>query len=190
MSQISTVPGLRYLPRYLEAAAEERLIQIIDAQPWRSDLARRVQHYGYRYSYKARRADPSMYLGPLPLWLLELAQKLHAAGLFEKEPDQAIINEYQPGQGIGRHIDCVPCFGPTVASLSLGSACIMELIPPQGDPVVPLLLEPGSLVVLAGPAREEWQHRIPARKREERGGQVLTRGRRISVTFRTLRLPG
>lgn len=33
--------------------------------------------------------------------------RLQQAGLFADTPDQVIINEYQPGQGISAHIDCV-----------------------------------------------------------------------------------
>jgi alkylated DNA repair dioxygenase AlkB len=48
-------------------------------------------------------------------------------------------------------------------------------------------LAPGSLVVMAGPARQEWRHAIPARKSDPApdGGRV-PRERRVSVTFRTL----
>jgi alkylated DNA repair dioxygenase AlkB len=183
------VPGLALLPGYLDEAAQAALVSRIDQEPWRSDLKRRVQHYGYRYDYKARRADASLYIGPLPDWLAPLAARLTGDGLFAATPDQAIVNEYEPGQGIGRHIDCVPCFGPVVASLTLGSSCVMELFPPEDAApagVVPLLLTRGSLVVLSGEARYRWLHRIPARRRDEHGGAVIARSRRLSVTFRTV----
>ena len=35
--------------------------------------------------------------------------------------EQAIVNEYEPGQGIAPHVDR-DCFGPVVATVSLGSA--------------------------------------------------------------------
>ena len=44
----------------------------------------------------------------------------------------AAVNEYLPGQGIAQHVDCVPCFGGTVASLSLLSPCTMRLEPAGG----------------------------------------------------------
>jgi alkylated DNA repair dioxygenase AlkB len=49
----------------------------------------------------------------------------------KQEADQAIINEYQPGQGISPHVDCVPCFGPVVAAISLGSDCVMDFTHPE-----------------------------------------------------------
>ncbi|MBL8596335.1 MAG: alpha-ketoglutarate-dependent dioxygenase AlkB [Devosia sp.] len=105
--------------------ARELLAQI-GALPWRDDLRRRVQHYGYRYDYKARRVTRDSYLGPLPEWLATLVGGLSADGIFEAVPDQVIVNEYLPGQGIAAHVDCEPCFGDMIASLSLGSGCTME----------------------------------------------------------------
>src|SRR4051812_25674633 len=158
------VPGLRYLPGFVDASQEQELLAAIDAQPWLADLKRRVQHYGYRYDYKARKVDPAMYLGPLPDWALPLAGRLAEEGLMPSAPDQLIVNEYEPGQGISPHIDCVPCFGPVICSLTLGSSCVMELSSVSDDGRVSLLLESRSLLVLAGAARFDWRHSIPARK--------------------------
>lgn len=183
-----SVPGLCYLPSFLDQGGQRALLARIDAAPWRDDLKRRVQHYGYRYDYKAKRADASLYLGPLPGWLLEIAERLRREGHFHALPDQAIVNEYTPGQGIARHIDCVPCFGPVVASLSLGSGCVFELLRPEEGSGHQLLLAPGSLVLLSAEARYAWQHRIPARKSDDWEGTRRPRGRRVSVTFRTVLL--
>ena len=49
-----------------------------------------------------------------------------------------------------------------------------------------LLLECGSLLVLAGASRYNWKHGIPARKSDKLGGQSLWRSRRVSLTFRTV----
>ena len=49
---------------------------------------------------------------------------------------------------------------------------------------VPLLVEPGSLVVMPEEACYTWKHSIPARKADVSQGQRLERGRRISLTFR------
>lgn len=55
-----------------------------------------------------------------------LAERLVADGRFAAVPDQVIANEYLPGQGISAHVDCEPCFGEVIASLSLLSACEMR----------------------------------------------------------------
>ncbi len=180
------VPGLTYLPDYLDAAHQDRLLAAIDGLPWLGDLQRRVQHYGYRYDYKARRVEASMALGPLPAWGAEVAQRLHAEGWFAVPPDQLIVNEYEPGQGITKHVDCVPCFDDTVVSISLGSACVIELA--QGEVKVPVLLEPRSALVLKEDARYRWTHAIAGRKKDVYQGRAYSRGRRVSLTFRKVLL--
>lgn len=119
-------PAALYLADYVDDATESRLLDAIDQSAWLDDLKRRVQHYGFRYDYKARRVTDDAYLGPLPVWLEALAERLQREGLFRAQPDQVIVNEYLPGQGIATHVDCEPCFGNTIASLSLGSMCCME----------------------------------------------------------------
>jgi alkylated DNA repair dioxygenase AlkB len=185
------VEGLGYVAGYVDAAGQRDLLATIDAQPWREDLRRRVQHYGYRYDYTRRKADASLFLGPLPDWAAQVGERLHADGHAPAPPDQLIVNEYRPGQGIAAHVDCVPCFGGTVLSISLGSACVltMTLPAPDGADRRDVLLEPGSLLVLNGPARYDWRHGIAGRKTDRWGGATLTRGRRVSLTFRTVLLP-
>lgn len=183
-----TIPGLSYIPEYISQQEEVELIRTIDAQPWITELKRRVQHYGYRYDYKARSVTPESYLGPLPEWLSLSADRLCAGGLFPQLPDQAIINEYEPGQGIAPHIDCVPCFTDTIASLSLGSTCVMEFTHIETWQKTPMLLEPRSLVVLSADARYRWQHAIPHRKSDRHNGHAFLRNRRLSLTFRKILL--
>ena len=178
------IPGLTYIPDYVSPSDENTLLSWIDGQSWLSDLKRRVQHYGYRYDYRARAVSRDSYLGPLPERLMTLGRKLHADGIFPAAPDQVIVNEYLPGQGISAHIDCVPCFAGTIASLSLGSFCIMEFSRAREKKALPL--EGRSLVVLSGAARYEWQHAIPARKVDVYGGMKRERKRRVSLTFRNV----
>lgn len=186
--RISDVPGLVLLRDWITLAGEGALLASIDAAPWRDDLKRRVQHYGFRYDYKARAVDESMRLGPLPGWAEELGARILREELCERAPDQVIVNEYLPGQGISRHVDCVPCFGPTVLSLSLGSACVMALSAPDTDEPVLLPLPARSLLVLSGEARTRWAHAIPGRKSDVIAGVRRPRNRRVSLTFRTVRL--
>jgi alkylated DNA repair dioxygenase AlkB len=180
------VPGLKYVAGFVGDQSESALLAAVDTESWLTDLKRRVQHYGYRYDYKSRRVDSSMYLGPLPAWARPLADRLVVDGHMDAPPDQLIVNEYEPGQGITAHVDCVPCFGPVVCSVTLGSQCIMELSAVESDAVESLLLERGSLVVLAGESRYKWRHSIPGRKSDKVGSQVVQRRRRVSLTFRTV----
>lgn len=180
------VDGLTYIADYLNKDRQEQVLAVVDALPWRDDLRRRVQHYGYRYDYARKKADSDQYLGPLPPWARGLADLLHADGHAPQPLNQVIVNEYEPGQGIAPHIDCVPCFAGTVLSISLGSTCVMRLTHPQDGRSVDILLEPGSLLVLSGAARYEWRHSIPGRKNDPWNGSTLPRSRRVSLTFRTV----
>jgi alkylated DNA repair dioxygenase AlkB len=134
------------------------------------------------YDYRAKAVDPAMFLGSLPRWLQRIGEQLTADELLPEVPDQAIINEYEPGQGIADHVDCTPCFGDVVVSLSLGAPAVMDL--KQRDSCVPILLQPRSLLVLRGEARYRWTHGIARRKHDTIGGSTIVRERRISVTFR------
>jgi alkylated DNA repair dioxygenase AlkB len=59
----------------------------------------------------------------------------------------------------------------------------------EKERVVPLLLEPRSLVILRSDARYNWTHRIAARKTDDFQGRVIER-RRVSLTFRKVILDG
>lgn len=184
--QTGRIDGLTYLPAYVDREGEAALVHKIDDQHWLTDLKRRVQHYGWRYDYTARRVEEAARLGPLPGWLAPLCDRLVADGLFQHPPDQAIVNEYLPGQGIAPHVDAPSSFGPVVASLSLGSACVMTFESLDGAERIPALLMPRSLLVLSGEARLRWRHGIPARKSDRTPDGAVARGRRLSLTFRTV----
>ncbi|MEM6381988.1 MAG: alpha-ketoglutarate-dependent dioxygenase AlkB [Pseudomonadota bacterium] len=179
-------PGARYVAEFIDPPAHDALIEAIDERPWIEDFKRRVQHYGYRYDYRARTVTPDAYLGPLPDWSIDLSDRLHGRGWFERSPDQLIVNEYLPGQGISAHVDCVPCFGDGIVSISLISTCQMVFKERRTDDRRVAVLEPRSALLLSGPARLDWTHEIPARKSDPVYGQRLTRSRRLSLTFRTV----
>jgi alkylated DNA repair dioxygenase AlkB len=183
---MSTIPGLRYLSDHVDEARERELLATIDRLPWMTELRRRVQHYGYRYDYKGRKVTAEMHLGPLPAWALALAEELCRAGLMPRVADQLIVNEYEPGQGIAPHVDCVPCFADTICSLTLGSSCLMEFTRLKSKEKVELFLASRSLVVLSGEARYQWRHAIPGRKSDTHEGRTVPRSRRVSLTFRNV----
>lgn len=177
---------MRYFPNFIGEEEEQDLIFTIDRQEWCMDLNRRTQHYGYKYDYTKKKVDESMYVGLIPAWLASYCTRLTGLG-FHKKPDQVIINEYLPGQGISKHLDCVDCFGDTIASLSLGSTCAMEFEHIKSSKKGSTVLGPRSLLVLADAARYDWMHAIPARLEDPFGNESLKRTRRISLTFRTIK---
>lgn len=181
------IPGFHYEPNFLTEEDEKRLIRWIDQQEWSTELQRRVQHYGWRYDYRGRKVDSSNYIGNLPAELFDLAQRLYDRKLVLQLPDQVIVNEYQPGQGISPHIDEPSNFADGIAMISLLDSWTMAFYAPgrkrNGSKV---LLEKGSVAVVRGDARYKWKHEISKRKTEQQAGKRRgrKRQRRISLTFR------
>ncbi|MDR5766150.1 MULTISPECIES: alpha-ketoglutarate-dependent dioxygenase AlkB [unclassified Caballeronia] len=177
-------PGLLLFPEFVSEAEERELITAVDEGPWLPDLKRRVQHYGWKYDYRARRVEGSLYLGPLPPWAARIATRLVDEGVVPQMPDQVIVNEYVGNQGISKHVDCLECFDGPVVTISLNESWGMVFRHPKDDRKVEHLLHQRSAAVMSGDAREVWTHEIPNRKKE---GSVA-RQRRISLTFRKIRV--
>lgn len=177
------ITGLVYLPNYLHPEEHDLLFQSIDEERWSTELKRRVQHYGYKYDYRKRSIDPSMAV-PMPRWAQKFAARL--AAYMPKQPDQIIVNEYLPGQGISAHVDCEPCFGDVIAVISLGSDYVMDFRHRENGTHIPLLLEARSLMIMSGESRYKWTHGIAARCQDIVDGRVIKRRRRVSLTFRNV----
>jgi alkylated DNA repair dioxygenase AlkB len=64
----------------------------------------------------------------------------------------------------------------------------MELAEVEGEGRESQVLTPGSLLMLSGEARYRWRHAIPGRKTDKVAGRSVVRGRRVSLTFRTVLL--
>jgi alkylated DNA repair dioxygenase AlkB len=181
------IAGLEYIPDFLDISEQAAYLKAIDNEEWLADLKRRVQHYGYSYPYKTRRIDRSMYLGDLPDWAKQLADRLFNERITPFVADQVIINEYLPGQGISAHIDSPLSFGDPIVSISLESNCVMNFQAIDRSECQ-LLLAPGSLLKLSGEARYKWKHSIAARKTDSYEGQIWKRSRRVSITLRQVKL--
>jgi alkylated DNA repair dioxygenase AlkB len=185
LENAKAIEGLKLYFDFITSEEEKELLKNIDTNNWLTDLKRRVQHYGYKYDYKARRIDNSFFIGAIPDWMQFLGRKLNEKRIIAFTPDQAIVNEYMEDQGIAPHIDCEPCFGDTIISISLGASCVFNFErEPNSKDKVPLFLEPKTLVVMTGESRFNWYHGIPNRKSDEFNGSKLKRGRRVSITFR------
>jgi alkylated DNA repair dioxygenase AlkB len=188
-SDATEIQGLTYILDYINVAEQNQLLNFIDQQEWSIITRRRVQHYGYRYDYKNGALASTRYLGALPDSTGSIARRLAEDGLTATVPDQVIVNEYEPGQGIVSHIDCIPCFGNTIITLSLGSPCVMKFTHSQTKETAEILLLPGSLLVCKGAARYDWQHGITAHHIDKYEGREFVRTRRVSITFREVLFP-
>lgn len=174
--------GLQLLPDFITYVEEADLIAIIDSLEWDRSMKRRVQHYGWRYDYKARQVVHDNYLGPLPDWAQRLAVRLHDLEVVSEVPDQVIVNNYDGAQGITKHIDCRECFRGPVVTISLLETWDMVFTRKLGEETVRFVqqLPRCSAAVLDQEARSVWQHEIPERLTEH----GVPRGRRVSITFR------
>ncbi|KAK6120215.1 hypothetical protein DH2020_046121 [Rehmannia glutinosa] len=124
--------------------------------------------------------------------------------LLWREPlfDQLIVNIYQPGEGICAHVDLLR-FEDGIAIISLESSCVMHFSSVEAEAnhhleevnrvcvvpsaKIPVLLTPGSLILMWGEARYKWKHEInrkPGFQIWE--GQEIDQKRRTSVTLRKL----
>lgn len=181
--------GAQYVPDFISSNEETDLLIAIDAEAWQTDLRRRVQHYGYRYNYSERNINVDDRLGTLPQWIKIIVDRLLQKKIFISPPDQLIINEYEPGQGIAPHTDR-DCFGPIVASISLGSDCMMRTVPhyKRKQDAFDIVLQHRSLLVLQGESRDVWRHGIEPKKSDRQYDHKIPRQRRVSLTFRTVEI--
>ncbi|TFK46926.1 hypothetical protein OE88DRAFT_1666722 [Heliocybe sulcata] len=108
---------------------------------------------------------------------------------------QAIVNLYEPGEGITPHVDLLDRFGDGIVGVSMGSGCAMHFARTGASKERHALYLPArSVIVMCGAARYEWTHGIEKLSEdvvlgEDGRTQVVKRGTRVSVTFRWL-LPG
>lgn len=134
--------------------------------------------------------------------------------LFPRVPTQArqaILNLYQPGEGISPHVDLLKRFGDGIIGVSLGSGCTMQFVrstpsekPLGDDPGATrdrwdVYLPERSVIVLSEDARYGWTHGIDRCRQDyvasddsalgAAPGTWIDRGVRLSITFRWL-LPG
>ena len=174
------IEGLEYRPEFLTDDEERSVLAALEEMPFREitmrgQTARRtVRHFGLNYDYDTFKVTPGEPL-PDPLeWVRERAADV--VGAAPDELAQTLVTRYPPGAPIGWHRDA-PMFGKVIG-ISLGAASRMRFQRGKGAEreVEELVLEPRSLYVLDGPARQDWQHSIPPVKEL-----------RYSITFRTLR---
>jgi len=176
------IEGLIYKEAFIGKWEEQQILEEIEQNHWSTELKRRVQHYGYKYDYKLRKIGKESYIGPLPHFSEWISGRLLVQQLINRVPDQLIVNEYMPGQGISKHIDCVPCFKETIVTISLGWAYEMQFQNIVSGEIMNKVLDVGSVLVLSGPARYGWTHEIKSRK-DDNG---IPRQRRVSLTFRNV----
>lgn len=188
-------PGLVLYKGLLRNIADE-MYTYFDELPWNDTLSRRTQHYGYSYDYTLREPKKSKLKQlPMPKPIKCMCDVLHNRNILKDYPNQVIINQYTPGQGISAHRDHYPIFGDSVCTMSFGSGVSMHFKPYKifsnqlGDTELEIYLEPGDVLVFEGDARMKYSHEIKGRKSDAVNGKRISRGVRISATFRHVNEP-
>jgi len=186
------IPGLFIYPGFITETEQDTLLWDVNlGDKWNSvggnsAKSRRVQHHGYKYNYRSRGVGKEDYLGPLPEWSTWLEERIVQIPIVQQlrstRPNQLIVNEYKPGQGIAWHTDA-KAFSEPIVTVSAGSNCIFQLKSPDGD-VTDLFLKPCTCAVMSGDSRWKWKHQIPRRATDKVEGTIHKRATRISFTYR------
>jgi alkylated DNA repair dioxygenase AlkB len=181
----TTLPGLFLYPDFIDEARETQLINEIDNQTWIVDYLRRLQYYGYRNELE-KPYDLIPFPIPMPPLIHQLSQEIVEQKILMQQPDQVIINEYVPGEGIKPHKDRA-YYENQICGVNLGSDCIMRFIKGKNEEVVDILIRRRSLYVMQDDARKKWSHGIPPRKKDNIAGTLQHRERRVSITYRKVK---
>jgi alkylated DNA repair dioxygenase AlkB len=180
-----TPAGFSLCCDYINRDEEQVLLECVDRGPWETDWRRRIQQFGLGYSDSG--GEP-VWLRDFPDWLKPLAGRVGQKARFDRYPENCVINEYIPPQGIGPHKDYA-AFGPTIACVSLGSDVLLDFISADRSSRMSVDIPARSLWVITGEARSRWMHGIARRFNDIVDGARRKRDRRISITFRTAKDP-
>lgn len=175
------IQGLSYRIDAISEEQEREILRIIDEKDkWTaitpSANSRRVQHYGFYYDYRSGRiSEPT---DPIPSEFFEIFSEAK-----ELQMNQVIVNEYYPGQGISAHTDSKR-YGDTILCYTIGSGATMRFT--KEEERVDLYVAPRSIYCMTGESRYDWKHEMIPRKSDVVDDKKIQRGRRISVTFRSV----
>jgi alkylated DNA repair dioxygenase AlkB len=176
------INGLLLVDNFISIEEESLLLSCIDKEKWNTLLKRRTQHYGYMYNYLSK--GISAETRPIPSWCDYIIDRLLEQKILAIRPDQMIVNEYTPGQGINPHVDDTYLFEDGIVSLSLGSKVTMDLLNNRNTSnKKEITLPRRSIVSFHDEARYDWRHGIAARKKDH----GVKRGKRLSLTFRKVK---
>ena len=181
----TALPGLFLYPDLIDEARETQLLNEIDSQTWIVDYLRRLQYYGYR-NEREKPYDLIPFPIPMPAHMEQLSKELVERKIILLQPDQVIINEYVPGEGIKPHKDRA-YYENQICGVNLGSGCIMRFIKGMNEQVIDVEIPRRSVYVMQDDARKKWKHAIPPRKKDNIDGLLKQRERRVSITYRKVK---
>ncbi|KAJ1569804.1 Alkylated DNA repair protein alkB 8 [Nowakowskiella sp. JEL0078] len=179
----SNIPGLTLVKEFIdEVEVSKILLQLKKENNWITLRERRV--------VEREGLDE-----PFPEFFNFVLEKYDALGLVSSNFDQLTVNDYSPGCGIAPHTDTHSSFIGPILIVSLGSDIVMEFrkrLSVQSDEVqnyvsFNVLLPKNSLIVMNSEVKLGWEHGIRARRFDIVEGLLKERGKRFSLTIRTVR---
>lgn len=193
------IPGLLMIPKAISAEIESYLINSVylSSNTWQTTVsgsspdARRIQQYGCEYDYRTKRCVFGT-VPTIPDWTMlawnEIMANDDARNLIHSVwpialPQQVIVNEYVPPEGIAAHFDSL-VFRDGIVSLSLGSGTGFVFRSHTTGVVASIYVPRRTLLVMTGESRYSYTHEIPKRLKDPGYG---SRDVRISLTFRQVK---
>lgn len=186
----SDIPELYYIDDIITDEYSNQLLQYLDNVGVWSPITERtnsrvVQQYGYKYNYVNRNNNMELaetFPEIFSQLISKLQQKITEYNISASTDfNQIIVNNYNPGQGINKHIDS-KTFGSIIGCYTIGSGATMRFR--RKDQIIDLYVKPNSLYIMSGESRYLWTHEMPSTKTDKINGVRVARDRRISITFR------
>lgn len=141
--------------------------------------SRKVIHYGYRYNYNGGKvSEGAAPMHPVCEMLRDILARMAIEGVEHAEYVQCIVNKYEPGQGIGAHIDAFdfgPVIGCFVFNIGPGETSKMTFTLNHQDTEV--ATPHNSLYIMTGLSRYNYRHALVGKR---------AYAPRVSVTFRSM----
>lgn len=175
---IKGIPDLGfYIPDFITVQREKYLLHEIgkiSKIKWQQLSNRRLLNFGTQSDL----AKGLLFPTPIPKWLTDHIDDIMTVGAFEPEnrPNNVLLNEYLPGQGIMPHFDG-DLYHPVITTISLGSHTVLNFYrdfdEEQPDNSLEarkefsLLVEPRSLLVLTRDLYSKYLHGIDETKEDQ-----------------------
>ena len=176
------IDGIYLVPDFLSETEETQLIDAIDQDVWiPSQSGRLKQDFGIKINFKKQTIKTKYFTG-MPLYSLELIQRLQSHRLLEDFQSVELCNlDYRSERGshIDPHIDDIWIWGERLITINLLTNTILTLIPNEhgSKKMIYIPLPRRWMIVLYGDARYEYKHAIQRQH---------INARRLAVTFREL----
>ena len=170
--------GLLYRADFLPAAEQDDLLRKVRSLTYTHDkflhqtMKRGYAQFGSAYVTTGRKLVDAPPIPPFLQAVIEKAAPYYPQGI---EFAQCIVTWYPCNAGIGWHTDA-PRFADYILAVSLASLARLQFRPNKSKAVsFEVTATPGSLYVMHGIARWQYQHRI-----------IPVKAERYSLTFRTV----